>query len=285
MSEERPQPAAAAAAGAPAPEQHAAASHGGGGHKGGGHGGGHGGGEHEEHEGVPEWVVSFADNALLQMGFFVILFAMNVGPKATQAGGNDAKETGPSANQLDAAIAIREAFHGRPLDASNPDEIPLIRRKIERESGASTDNGPDGRSPTQQAIRPTDYSNTTGSVAFDQNQTAVTSAARPLLAQAAQRLRGQRWIVEVRGHCSSAEAQGDSGKGMSLSYARALAVAAVLVENGMTWNQLRLVAAADNERIRARAYDDEAHRSNQRVEIIVTGDAMAPDPFAGETGP
>lgn len=69
-------------------------SHGeeGGSHGGGGHGGGapHGGGAHEEHEGAPEWLISFADNVALMMGFFVILLAMNMGPK----GGGEARERG-----------------------------------------------------------------------------------------------------------------------------------------------------------------------------------------------
>ncbi|MCL4212087.1 MAG: hypothetical protein KJZ68_15650, partial [Phycisphaerales bacterium] len=50
-------------------------------HKRGGHGHGHGGGGHEEgHEGAPEWLISFADMVMLMMGFFVILFALNVNP-------------------------------------------------------------------------------------------------------------------------------------------------------------------------------------------------------------
>ena len=38
---------------------------------------------HEEHEHEEGWIVSFADNVLLQMGFFVILLAMNMGTKAS----------------------------------------------------------------------------------------------------------------------------------------------------------------------------------------------------------
>ena len=54
------------------------------GHGGGSHGGGHAAGGHEEgHEGAPEWLISFADNVALMMGFFVILLAMNMGPKGS----------------------------------------------------------------------------------------------------------------------------------------------------------------------------------------------------------
>ena len=44
-----------------------------------------GGGHDEEHEGAPEWLISFADMVMLIMGFFVILFALNMSPPAKAA--------------------------------------------------------------------------------------------------------------------------------------------------------------------------------------------------------
>ena len=52
-----------------------------------------GGGHDDEHEGAPEWLISFADMVMLIMGFFVILFALNMAPPATAgAGGNEEGE-------------------------------------------------------------------------------------------------------------------------------------------------------------------------------------------------
>ena len=90
------------------------AEHGeGGAHKGGGHGGGHGhgGGGHEEHhEGAPEWLISFADNVALMMGFFVILLAMNMAKQTVGGIGGEA-QMGGNPNQantmIDFAIAVR----------------------------------------------------------------------------------------------------------------------------------------------------------------------------------
>lgn len=66
----------------------------GGGSHGGSHGGGHGGGGHAEgeHEGAPEWLISFADMVMLIMGFFVIMLAMNMGPKTTAVQGGEPGE-------------------------------------------------------------------------------------------------------------------------------------------------------------------------------------------------
>src|SRR5437588_11856819 len=90
----------------------------------------HGGGHEEAHEGAPEWLISFADNVTLMMGFFVILLAVNMGPKG--AGATNAPQQGdsslPPPSLLDAQIAIREAFNNPVnLNSMDPGEQPLIR--------------------------------------------------------------------------------------------------------------------------------------------------------------
>lgn len=257
------------------------------GHKGGHkkHHGGHGG--HEEHEeGVPEWVVSFADNALLQMGFFVILFAMNIGPKGGGAGATDgaAAPPAPSDSFLDAVISIREGFNSPvSLDSKDPADGPLIRRLKERSGmGSNAQEGVPGKSPDQQAIRPSNYNRVTASIPFDLSKSELTSVNRQTMLDAAKRLRGERFIIEVRGHASAMEAVEGPSASYALSFARAQAAAAALVEGGLKWSQLRVVACGDNERAVAIAAGVDGHRSNQRVELVVTDETLPADPHSRE---
>ncbi|MDX2114710.1 MAG: OmpA family protein [Planctomycetota bacterium] len=278
-------------------DQHEA--HGGGGHdehkkhkKHGGHGGGHG--KHEEHEeGVPEWVVSFADNALLQMGFFVILLAMNMKPASSGAGGapadNKQSDVGvPVANTMliDGAIAIREAFNN-PVDmnSSSPHDAPLVRRIQQKREGESRVDGPPGDKQDVQSVRPTDYHRIGGLVSFEENRSIIDAAGKRTAADVAKELKGRRSIVEVRGHTSLAEAQDPQDRGMALSFERALAVAQLLRTSGIEWEQLRLIACGAGDRVAPIARNSTEQRSNQRVEIIVTDEQLPPDPYAKEAAP
>ncbi|MFN0010395.1 MAG: OmpA family protein [Phycisphaerales bacterium] len=261
-----------------------AEGHGGGGHGGGGHG--PGGGSHEEHAGAPEWLISFADNVALLMGFFVILLAMNMKEKTTGGtGGKDAKGPAAAEERLDDfVVGIRQAFNNPvSLSSDDPRDGPLIKRMKQRQSsGTSTAEGTPGKNAEQQAVRPSDYNRTTAVVAFDQSQSLLTAEAKGTLIEAAKRLRGQRFIVELRGHASAMEAALGQDAAMKLGFARALAAAAVMAENGLTWSQIRVVSAGDHDRMTPIAEDPGGHRSNQRVEVVVTDDTVAADPHTKE---
>ncbi len=272
-------------------EEHGGGSHGGGG---GGHGGGgHGGGGHEEaHEGAPEWIISFADNVALMMGFFVILLAMNMGPKADpkQGGAPDESNAGNTTatqteRQMDFVIAIREAFN-TPISPNSrvPAEQPLVKRMQDKQRGAATGDGPNGRSERQQAPRPSDYDKVTALIVFQDKSATLPSDAREKVVAVAEKQKDQRWIVEVRGHVSPFERMHNQQKGMELSYQRALAVAQGLVDAGMRWESLRVVACSDGDRVVGRTFDRDADRSNQRVEIVVTNYVVPSDPYSGEGG-
>ena len=260
-------------------------SHGGSHGGGGGHGRGHGGGGHEEgHEGAPEWLISFADNTALMMGFFVILLAMNMGPKATGAAEDEASSeaaaaSGQSAAALDWALGVREAFNN-PVDinSNDPRDRFLVMRLRERAGmNGAQDPGPPGEHDKTQSIRPTDYRALSGSVLFEVNAHELSAEARATLERIAEHVRGHRVVIEIRGHASAGEALYGEDLAMRLSYDRAEVVAQALVELGIDWSLLRLIASGDNDRLKPNGLDPAEKRHNQRVEIIVTDEIVPGD--------
>jgi len=93
-------------------------------------------------------------------------------------------------------------------------------------------------------------------------------------------LKDHRWIIEVRGHASPFESMRNPQRGRQLSYERAMAMANAMVEGGITWETMRVSAMGESSRIVPRARDRESDRTNQRVEVIVTNDTIAADPYA-----
>jgi len=261
-----------------------------GGHGGGGHG--HGGGGHEEHEGVPEWMVSFADNTALMMGLFVILLAMNMGPKATSVMGGDpsskdTSESSSSERMLDLVISVREAFNN-PVDAysKNPKEAALRRRLLERQGASPTKVTPDPNASREGgAVRESEYNEIGARVEFDDGSSLLSGPARQRVADTARELGPTRYVVEVRGHASPFETFMDAEKGMKLAHDRAMTVARELAAQGVRWAQIRVVACGDNERVVGRTYNRAEDSTNQRVEIILTKDLVPGDAGVGGGNP
>ena len=240
------------------------------------HAAGHGGGEgdHEEgHEGAPEWLISFADNTALMMGFFVILLGLNMGPKGTGAAqGSSQSGSQVSAAELDWAIGVRAGFNNPVrLDSTDPRDQPLIRRILERQAqGEGIEKGPKGQGQKLQSIRPSNYSALSGAVEFDENSSTISPQARRTLADIAEHIRGLRLVVQIRGHASAAEAFYQPDQAVRLSFERAMSVAQALVQMGLEWHQVRLVACGDNDRLKPVVYTNAEQKLNQRVEVIVT---------------
>lgn len=244
---------------------------------------------HEEHhEGCPEWMVSFADNVCLMMGFFVIMLAMNMKPAHGGSGTGpqegDTSYTPPSA-LLDAAIAIREGFKN-PVNMNSlaPEDQPLIRRLQEkRGTGRASEAGQSGPTDSVTSVRTSDYYSLGGVVPFGDGATALSSAGERAVNEIAEKLKGPKFVIEVRGHVSAVEAAAGVDAAMNISFRRAVAVATGLNEQGIPWSRMRVVACADGDRVTPIAYDEAGHRANQRVEVMVTRELEAADPFLRET--
>jgi len=268
----------------------------------GGHGGGPGG--HEEHEeGVPEWVVSFADNALLQMGFFCILLAMNMGIKAR--GPVDPKDpengqpaaSAPASDQwLDAVLAIRESFNSPVnMEGTNPDEASL-RKRAKEKLGMTPMPGSRGQGAGEEeqsnALNNAQVVSENETVVFETGSSALSRRAREDIEAFAQAVKGQRFVIEVRGHVSPWEAGGGGGaapgvegavdirRGHRLAFDRAMSVTEALVGAGTEASLIRVKSSSDGERASQTVYTDAQKRSTQRVEIVKTNEQAPVDPFS-----
>jgi outer membrane protein OmpA-like peptidoglycan-associated protein len=253
---------------------------------GGGHGHGHGGGGHAEgeHEGAPEWLISFADMVMLMMGFFVILFALNVQPKGGNAGGGGEQTEGVAndPNMLDFALAVRDAFNNPvSVNSTDPNDQPLVERLREREAGAGSSNedGTRGKKRDVTSVRPSDYYGPGTSVPFAIRSTLLDDDSARTVREFAAKHRGMKSVIEIRGHAAPSEAFRKPEEAMQLASDRAMTVYRALVAEGIDAWRLRLAASGDNERVVTDANAESADARNARVEVMVTNEvASSPTP-------
>ena len=237
-------------------------------HDGGHHGapGGHGGGHEEEEEaGAPEWLISFADMVMLLMGFFVILFALNVQPKGGNPGGGGEENEGVAHQPLEIdpefIESVRKAF-GNPLDPQNPEEPtpqPIASRRGACESRVE---GTEERSlaPGHRLLRRGDHS-----VRAARPGRARFGAGHP---EFVERNQGRQNVIEIRGHADEVERQGGE-KAMQIALSRATAVATRLAAAGIEWERLRVTASGTTEPRRSGRGIDINPGENARVELLV----------------
>lgn len=247
----------------------------------GGHGG-HGGGHGEEEGGAPEWLISFADMVMLMMGFFVIMFALNVQPKGGNPGGGGEEEEGV-ANEpdiVDFAISVRRAFHTLDnLDPDNPEDRKLLERLQEYAgAGQSRDDGTKGNDADVKTPRETDHFGKGTMVAFALRSTQVDEAAAATILEFATKQKGRNAVIEVRGHTGISESFKRKREAMDMSYDRAIAVAEALVADGIDWARIRVKVVGDSERVDPEARSANADGRNARVEMLVTDEVVSRAP-------
>ena len=227
-------------------------------------------------EECPEWIFTLADLLMCMMGLFVILWVLK--PNATA---NAEQATREEIRQQEMIRDIQIAF-GATLDEESEVEMRLeellrkldqIKRNGEGEKGnaVTESQGADGTDPEVTRIREGDLAGVGGRVSFAAGATALDEAHQGDLRQIADRIRGHRNIVLVKGHASPDElAAAGTDDAIGLSLKRARAVADFLVSQGVNPEVLRVQGCGIYEPMRLRAYTEEDRLVNRRVEVEAT---------------
>ena len=133
------------------------------------------------------------------------------------------------------------------------------------------------------------YDASLGKVPLDlQTRNSLVEQMKKLIAKAAATVKGHNTMINIRGHATREPLPSESryADAMSLSIARAQAVAEALEENGVRPVRIRITGTGAHEPLVTQAYTEERRALNRRVEIIVTEavvDDFAGRPATGET--
>lgn len=235
----------------------------------------HGAHEEEEEGGAPEWLISFADMVMLIMGFFVILFALNVQPKGGEAGGggDQAEGVATQPQELDPALveAIRRAFHS-PLNPSDPRDADVLRALRQQGEGEASQVGAAGDEKLVRSPRDIEYYGGGIDVPFDFRATEISGEWQDVIHTFAEQHDGHRYVLEIRGHASQPEAFNRPQAGVDLGWERAKGVYQGLLEAGISPDRLRVVSAGVSEPRSTRMDVASQAEDDQRVEILLRRD-------------
>jgi len=158
--------------------------------------------------------------------------------------------------------------------------LETVQNQQRRQNNTSNteDPGMSGREQRVTTVRPGDFIPVGGLVTFDPGSADLSDRAmeqiRGFIDNEEFDIVGTNYIIELRGHAATAEADRieDGGDLWDLSFDRAKAVMTYLVSEGvgLRQEQVRLIGNADREPLRKQAYTTADRQANRRVEILVT---------------
>lgn len=228
--------------------------------------------------GAPDWMVTYGDMMTLLLCFFVIMLSMSEMKQDKKF--QEVMESIRSAFGYDASLGKV------PLDLQTKNTLVeqmrklVLPDKVDKE-GDSDQEGIDGRVFRVTNVREGVSIVIGGRISFDRFRAELKPEAAELIAKAAGTMRGHNTMINVRGHATREPLPVDSryADAMTLSIARAQAVADALERNGVRPNRIRIIGTGAHEPLVTQAYTDEQRAVNRRVEIIVTEAVV--DDFAG----
>ena len=214
----------------------------------------------------PLWLATYGDMVTNMLVFFVLLLSMS--------------EIKKEERFIEFMQAVREAFGyiggmqhvplEQILEVKNVDLAQVLIVPIRPfDMSQSPDIGVKGQQPAVTAMQRAPTYQQGGKIYFDELSAELSPAARTQITEYADKLRGYRTQVEVRGHCSRYPVTDSQFVDhFALSTARARAVAAALVEAGVSLERLVLVGAGSNEPVVTSAYTPAQRHENDRVELF-----------------
>ena len=241
---------------------------------------------HEICEECPEWIFTLADLIMCMMGLFVILWVLKPEGKPADAAAVERQED----RQTEVIAAIRDAFGYEPQPGStDPIDLAVLRQRqvaamntgrargpADRGMSTMSPDGATGTDPEVTTIRLGPVATVGGRVVFEPGGQGLSAESGRALGQIADKLRGHRNVVIVKGHAAAddlpdlpAGAARDAAL-MSLSLDRARAAASALIDLGVDADTLRVQGAGPYEPVARRAYTPAAMSSNRRVEVEAT---------------
>ncbi len=223
--------------------------------------------------GAPEWVLTYGDMMSLLLVFFIMIVALS----------ELKREDDYRAIVQEVQKAFGMKGGGGKLPTKDDPELSLIQRlealqmrqNPDPQRSNTDDPGVEGKEATVTAIRKGMLFVVGGPITFEPGSAELSDHAKRTLDTVANLVKGHNNKIEIRGHAASmelSEAGGRYSDLWELSYARAKSVADYLMlpQVGVRADRLRVIANADREPQKLRAYTRNSQEPNRRVEVVVS---------------
>ncbi len=226
-------------------------------------------------EGLPEWIMSYADMITILMAFFVVMYSMAGAPKDTkkeEAVFRSLREQfGPKWPGV-AAIGSG-AFVGKNSILAKL--LATGSAKSNKKTGGSDMRAPLGDHPRVHTLRPGDQAVIGGILYFPESGSELAKEHLKQLQVANEEISGKSLTIEIRGHTSRRPVPKGSPyrDNWDLAYARCRHTMEQLVALGIDPKRIRMSVAADNEPLSGRV-DPLARSQNSRVEVFMLNEVM-----------
>jgi chemotaxis protein MotB len=227
-------------------------------------------------EGLPEWIMSYADMITILMAFFVVMYSMAGSP-------DKSKEEAifkSLRNQFGAMVpgwmsAGRGTFIHKDSKILNRNGTGTSNQS-NKNSGGADRRAPQGEQSRVYTLRPGEQSAIGGVVYFAENSSEMTKPQEQQLQTLAEEMSGKPQKIEIRGHTSRRPLAGSAPyrDHWDLAYSRCRHTMEYLESLGIDPKRFRLSVAAENEP--APGGVDAMNRGlNSRVEVFLLNEVAS----------